>query len=234
MGIKRLASFIRPLFKECKLEEFSGKKIGIDGMAWIYQAFFSFGDYVDSNHLAMIRIFEKKIQILDDANIDYLFVIDGKELPCKKLNFEKKARKREQYLQRVANKKKTKSSNQQETDEDDDSVDNSSDENRFLKYSKYIDKDLKYFFIDYLKFKNIKYYVSPYEADSQLMYFYQTKMIDIIVTEDSDLIAYGCNHIINGVKFNGLCNYLDLTKAGNMKKYPNIQLFTKLRFLSSS
>lgn len=91
MGIKRLLSTVRPLYREIKMEELEGKRLGIDAMAWIYQAFFSFGEYVDNNPLAMLRIFENKFKLLERNKIDFIFVIDGRELPCKKANFDKKA-----------------------------------------------------------------------------------------------------------------------------------------------
>jgi exonuclease-1 len=53
-----------------------------------------------------------------------------------------------------------------------------------------------YLFIDFFKFKNIKFIVAPFEADSQLAYMYHSKQIDYIMSEDSDLVAYGCNDII--------------------------------------
>ena len=43
----------------------------------------------------------------------------------------------------------------------------------------------------YLKKFNIEYYVSPYEADAQLMYMWKEGYADVIITEDSDLLVYG-------------------------------------------
>ena len=43
---------------------------------------------------------------------------------------------------------------------------------------------------------NIKYLIAPYEADGQLAYLYHNKMIDAILTEDSDLLAYKCDNIL--------------------------------------
>lgn len=80
------------------------------------------------------------------------------------------------------------------------------------KYSKNISSDLKYLFIDYLIFRKVNFIVAPFEADAQLAYMFNKKQIDCVVTEDSDLVAYNCTKIIKGLKFNGQCQYIDLTK----------------------
>jgi exonuclease-1 len=35
--------------------------------------------------------------------------------------------------------------------------------------------------------------VAPYEADAQLAYLYQQKEIDLVLTEDSDLLLFGAS-----------------------------------------
>lgn len=43
--------------------------------------------------------------------------------------------------------------------------------------------------------RGIDYIVAPYEADAQLAYLAKNKMADIVVTEDSDLILFGCDKV---------------------------------------
>lgn len=38
---------------------------------------------------------------------------------------------------------------------------------------------------------NVKFVVAPYEADAQLAYLYKKKIIDVVITEDSDLLVFG-------------------------------------------
>jgi exonuclease 1 len=47
-------------------------------------------------------------------------------------------------------------------------------------------------FIQLLKEHNISYVVAPYEADAQIAALYDSKQIDLVITEDSDLIVFGC------------------------------------------
>lgn len=43
-----------------------------------------------------------------------------------------------------------------------------------------------------LKHKGVKFVVAPYEADAQMAYLAINGEVDIVITEDSDLLAYGC------------------------------------------
>lgn len=44
--------------------------------------------------------------------------------------------------------------------------------------------------------KKIKYIVAPFEADAQLAYLYKEGLIHAVLTNDSDLIIYGIEHIL--------------------------------------
>lgn len=51
-------------------------------------------------------------------------------------------------------------------------------------------------FIKALRRMNIKYVVAPYEADAQLAFLENAGLVDGIITEDSDLLVYGCKRVI--------------------------------------
>ena len=37
--------------------------------------------------------------------------------------------------------------------------------------------------------------VAPYEADSQLAYLSKESLVDLVITEDSDLLVFGCKKV---------------------------------------
>ena len=43
--------------------------------------------------------------------------------------------------------------------------------------------------------KKVEFIVSPYEADSQLAYLSIINYIDLVITEDSDLLVFGAKEI---------------------------------------
>ena len=50
---------------------------------------------------------------------------------------------------------------------------------------------------------NVQYVVAPYEADAQLAWLEREGVVDGIVTEDSDLLVFGCKLVIFKVDNNG-------------------------------
>lgn len=46
-----------------------------------------------------------------------------------------------------------------------------------------------------LKQQNVYYVVAPYEADAQMTFLAVSKQVDAVITEDSDLIAFGCPRV---------------------------------------
>ena len=56
-----------------------------------------------------------------------------------------------------------------------------------------------YFFttwcVQELEKSGIDFIVAPYEADSQLAYLEKIGLVSAILTEDSDLLVFGCNRV---------------------------------------
>lgn len=52
-----------------------------------------------------------------------------------------------------------------------------------------------FMFLKVLKQENVGYIVAPYEADAQMTFLAVSKQVDVVITEDSDLIAFGCPRV---------------------------------------
>jgi exonuclease-1 len=50
---------------------------------------------------------------------------------------------------------------------------------------------------------NVNYIVAPYEADAQLAYMYFRGLADVVITEDSDLLAFGVKKCFYKMDNNG-------------------------------
>ena len=46
-----------------------------------------------------------------------------------------------------------------------------------------------------LQVLEVEYYVAPYEADAQLAYLWLKGYVQVVFTEDSDLLAFGCQKV---------------------------------------
>lgn len=53
--------------------------------------------------------------------------------------------------------------------------------------------------------ENVPYIVAPYEADAQLAYLELHGYVDGIITEDSDLLVFGCRKVLFKLDVDGKC-----------------------------
>lgn len=81
---------------------------------------------------------------------------------------------------------------------------------KFKNYSMTIQKKHILLLMDYLSFAGVEYIVSPFEADAQLAYMHKIGQIDYVITEDSDLVLYHCENIINKLNQSGYCELLQI------------------------
>ena len=182
MGIKNLLLFLRPYMKKINMNELKNKRIGIDGYVWIHKGIFSdkmdIVDNINSNNY--INYIIKNIKILKKYYIYPIFVFDGRKLCIKhKEVIYRQIRREEQEKKAMIYKKKD-----------------------YLKYKKIMINTIKVGHemtkkvIKKLDELNIEYIISPHESDAQLSYLDKIGYIDYVITEDSDLIAYGCKKIL--------------------------------------
>lgn len=189
MGITGLLPILKPVLEKKHIKSFKNKRIGIDGFAWLYPIlnFVAEELYLDCPTTKYIKMFERKIKILIDNNIIPLVVFDGDSLLSKeKTNQERRIRK-EKYKEEI---EKLIAKNMY------------SKAKELMKRCISVSRKVVYDISKLLKTLNIEYIIAPYEADAQLYFLEKIKYIDFILTEDSDLIPYGCNNIL--FKFDGL------------------------------
>lgn len=62
--------------------------------------------------------------------------------------------------------------------------------------------------------------VAPYEADAQLCFLEREGYVDGIITEDSDLLVFGCRHVIFKLEGNGQCVHIKSEKLALVNTFP--------------
>lgn len=63
--------------------------------------------------------------------------------------------------------------------------------------------------IEYLQVNSIPYVVAPYEADAQMVYLEKHGLVQGIISEDSDLLVFGCKRLITKLNDNAECIEID-------------------------
>jgi exonuclease-1 len=56
--------------------------------------------------------------------------------------------------------------------------------------------DMAYQLIERLKKLDVKFIVAPYEADAQLAYLSRQGLVAAVISEDSDLLVFGCHRVL--------------------------------------
>lgn len=73
-----------------------------------------------------------------------------------------------------------------------------------------ITPEMAYMFVKVAQVMNVEYYVAPYEADAQLAYMYFQGRCSVVITEDSDLLAFGVKKCFFKMDANGDGQEVDL------------------------
>ncbi len=70
----------------------------------------------------------------------------------------------------------------------------------------------------YLTREGVEWIVAPYEADAQLAFLSRNGWVDAIVTEDSDLLAFGCAVVLYKLDKTGQCKQVRFADLGSIVK----------------
>jgi len=60
--------------------------------------------------------------------------------------------------------------------------------------------------------------VAPYEADAQLAYLSKEAMVDLVITEDSDLLVFGSSRVLFKMDESGYGKLIELKDLGKANK----------------
>ncbi|KAM0933024.1 putative exodeoxyribonuclease I [Dioscorea sansibarensis] len=209
MGIQNLLRFMKPFIEPVHIEKYSGKRIGIDAYSWLHK-----GAYSCSMELCLgsrsegakrfLKYFMHHIDLLRHYKITPVVVFDGGNMPCKAAT--EKERHRQAALKSRGphsvfffsfsyhQKKPILRSRRRSSDKG--MLEGLLNYFRAVRITPFMAHQL----IQILRKENVEFVVAPYEADAQLAYLSTLNAdkggVDAVITEDSDLIAYGCQAVI--------------------------------------
>jgi exonuclease-1 len=70
----------------------------------------------------------------------------------------------------------------------------------------------------YLDQVGVDWIVAPYEADAQLAFLSRNGWVDAVITEDSDLLTFGCKTVLFKLDKTGQCKEVKYENLGNIEK----------------
>ncbi|XP_020608082.1 exonuclease 1-like isoform X2 [Orbicella faveolata] len=188
MGIQGLLPLLKPIQKPVSIaEDFAGQVIGVDAYCWLHKGAYGCAMELVEGKKSFIYVnyILKRINMLLHFNVKPILVFDGSYLPSK-AGQEAQRRKTRQE-----NKAKglafLRAGNRQQALE---------------CFQKCVDitPEMALEVIKECRKKGVDCIVAPYEADAQLAYLMKAGIVQAIISEDSDLLVYGCQKLIRSLR----------------------------------
>lgn len=221
MGINSLLKHLGPISETTSLRQLGGKTFAVDAYSWLHKSIFTCPEELCTNKptKGYITYFRQRYEKLKQYNIQLYMVFDGYPLGAKmNTNLSRKEDREnnkvlaEQYILKG------------------DSVKAREHYSRACPVTVHMAKSWIKFCIQ----NKIPYIVAPFEADSQMVYLEKLGLVDGIISEDSDLLIFGCKTLVTKLDLNSSSCVMierknfplmdnDLDKKGN-PKFPIGQL----------
>ena len=200
MGVKGLLPCLQPITRSVSLEQYRGLTVAVDAMSWLHKGVFACdvralaksqrGDQSDKSTSAELKCIDyttnKAETLKAKFGIEVILVIDGDALPSKnEENMQRREERNKAFGKAMAAEK----------------AHDSRSARRFYAQSCSVTHAMRYELIKKCKEKGLAYLVAPYEADAQMARLAQTGFVDLVITEDSDILVYGCPRALFKVDF---------------------------------
>uniref|UniRef100_A0A8D0DPL7 Exonuclease 1 n=1 Tax=Salvator merianae TaxID=96440 RepID=A0A8D0DPL7_SALMN len=218
MGIHGLLQFIKDAAEPSHVKKYKGQAVAVDTYCWLHK-----GAYACAEKLARgeptdqyVTYCMKLVDMLLSFGVKPVLVFDGCTLPSKK-DVEKSRREKRQ-----ANLMKGKQLLREGK---------ASEARECFARSINITHAMACEVIKVARAQGIDCIVAPYEADAQLAYLNKTGIVQAVITEDSDLLAFGCKKVFLKIdKFgNGL--EIDQSRLGMCKQLGDVFTEEKFRYM---
>jgi 5'-3' exonuclease len=208
MGISGLLPQLKSITTHVNVSKYAGQTMAVDGYVWLHRGVFTcceelcLGKPTDK----YIKYFINQVNLLRHHGVKPYIVFDGGPLPAKA------GTEKERSASRDAAKQRAVELQQQGRGAD----------ARAL-YAKACDvtPQMAAHVINALKELNVQYVVAPYEADAQMAFLSKQGLVDVVLSEDSDMIPYECKTVLFK---------MDRYGEGQEIEYANLQRNRSLSF----
>ncbi|KAF9394944.1 Rad2 nuclease [Podila verticillata] len=183
MGIQGLLPLVKSIEKPVNLKDYAGMTLAVDGYVWLHKGAFACAQEICLGQPTdkYVKYFMRQIHMFNHFGVKPYVVFDGGYLPSKAATeVDRLSRREESKKQAMELLQSGKSKEALE------------------QFRRCVDvtPDMAHAVIQALEACRIDFVVAPYEADAQLAYLEMNGIVDGIVTEDSDLLVFGCKRMI--------------------------------------
>lgn len=165
------------------LRDFQGQCVAIDSYCWLHKGAFACADKLARGESTDIHIqfCLKYVNMLLSYDIKPILVFDGRHLPAKAMTEAKRRESRDNSKKRAAELLR---------------IGKTEEAKSFLRRCVDITHEMALQLIQECRKRNVDCVVAPYEADAQLAYLNKKGIAQAVITEDSDLMLFGCNKVL--------------------------------------
>ncbi|CAG0919738.1 unnamed protein product [Notodromas monacha] len=182
MGIKNLLEFLQPACTQDHIKSFAGRSVAVDMYCWIHKGITACAeDLILGRPTDMyVRYCVRYLTMLKNFGVDPIAVFDGRHLPSKAETEKKRRGDRNEARKRAADCLR---------------AGNAADARKFALRAADVTSEMAQKVIDAVRGMKLRYVVAPYEADAQLAFLISAGLADVVLTEDSDLVVFGCERV---------------------------------------
>uniref|UniRef100_A0A7S0US38 Exonuclease 1 n=1 Tax=Polytomella parva TaxID=51329 RepID=A0A7S0US38_9CHLO len=223
MGITGLLQNLKSVFEKTHLESLKGSKVAIDGYSWLHKGAYFHGKALCEGQFtdAYVKYFMSRIDLLLSYGITPIVVFDGCRLPSKEEEEASRRKSREENLAKA--RAQVKAGNHKGALE-------------FYNRAVNISASMAKVVIEHLRDVGVDWIVAPYEADAQMAFLALHNYVDIVITEDSDLLAYGCPRVLFKLDKDGWGMLVENRNLNRAKEMPmlgwNAHMFLTMCIMS--
>ncbi|KAM9323845.1 exonuclease 1 [Gastrophryne carolinensis] len=218
MGIQGLLQFLKEASEPINVKQYKGQTVAVDTYCWLHKGAFACADKLAKGEPTdqYVAYCMKFVHMLLSHAVKPILVFDGCTLPSKKEVEKARREKRKANLQK--GKQLLREGKLSEARD-------------CFSRAVNITSEMAHNVIKAARSEGVDCIVAPYEADSQLAYLTKNGFAQAIITEDSDLLAFGCKKVI--LKMDKFGNGLEIDQArfGMCKQLGDVFTEEKFRYM---
>ncbi|XP_046886088.1 exonuclease 1 isoform X1 [Hypomesus transpacificus] len=218
MGISGLLQFIKDASEPVSVRKYKGQTVAVDTYCWLHKGAFSCAEKLAKGEPTdqYVSYCMKFVDMLLSFGVKPILVFDGCNLPSKH-EVEKSRRERRQ-----ANLQKGKQLLREgKVSEARDCF------TRCVNVTPSMAHDV----IKAARTRGVDCVVAPYEADAQLAFLNKAGIAQAVITEDSDLLAFGCKKVLLKMDKQGNGLEIDQSHLGRCRSLGDVFTEEKFRYM---
>ncbi|ERE73298.1 exonuclease 1 isoform X2 [Cricetulus griseus] len=218
MGIQGLLQFIKEASEPINVKKYKGQAVAVDTYCWLHKGAISCAEKLAKGEPTdkYVGFCMKFVNMLLSHGVKPILVFDGCTLPSKKeVERSRRERRQSNLLKGKQLLREGKVSEAREC----------------FTRSVNITHAMAHKVIKAARALGVDCLVAPYEADAQLAYLNKAGIVQAVITEDSDLLAFGCKKVI--LKMDQFGNGLEVDQArlGMCRQLGDVFTEEKFRYM---